>query len=99
MTGAATNWNFQLGSTANPYRVTSSNINIAVAGSTQIASVGSLTQSFAIGAAQAAATAAAAEEAANTFGTDSVAGSGQYIHEEQPAAVLAAVARLDQAAR
>jgi pimeloyl-ACP methyl ester carboxylesterase len=33
------------------------------------------------------------------FGTDSVTGSGQYIHEEQPAAVLAAVARLDQAAR
>lgn len=33
------------------------------------------------------------------FSTDSVAGSGQYIHEEQPAAVLAAVARLDQAAR
>ena len=33
------------------------------------------------------------------FGTDSVAGSGQYIHEEQPDAVLAAVARLEQAAR
>jgi pimeloyl-ACP methyl ester carboxylesterase len=33
------------------------------------------------------------------FGTDSVPGSGQYIQEEQPAAVLAAVARLDQAAR
>jgi len=33
------------------------------------------------------------------FGTDSVAGSGQYIHEEQPAAVLAAVARLETAAR
>jgi pimeloyl-ACP methyl ester carboxylesterase len=33
------------------------------------------------------------------FRTDSVLGSGQYIHEEQPAAVLAAVARLDQAAR
>jgi pimeloyl-ACP methyl ester carboxylesterase len=32
------------------------------------------------------------------FETDSVAGSGQYIHEEQPAAVLAAVARLDVAA-
>ena len=32
------------------------------------------------------------------FGTDSVAGSGQYIQEEQPAAVLAAVARLDTAA-
>jgi pimeloyl-ACP methyl ester carboxylesterase len=32
------------------------------------------------------------------FRTDSVPGSGQYIHEEQPAAVLAAVARLDQAA-
>ena len=29
------------------------------------------------------------------FGTDSVPGSGQYIHEEQPAAVLAAVASLD----
>lgn len=33
------------------------------------------------------------------FRTDSVSGSGQYIQEEQPAAVLAAVARLDQAAR
>jgi len=33
------------------------------------------------------------------FGTDSVPGSGEYIQEEQPAAVLAAVARLDQAAR
>ena len=32
------------------------------------------------------------------FETDSVPGSGQYIHEEQPAAVLAAVARLDLAA-
>jgi pimeloyl-ACP methyl ester carboxylesterase len=33
------------------------------------------------------------------FSTDSVVGSGQYIHEEQPAAVLAAVARLDLAAQ
>jgi pimeloyl-ACP methyl ester carboxylesterase len=33
------------------------------------------------------------------FRTDSVPGSGQYIHEEQPGAVLAAVVRLDQAAR
>jgi pimeloyl-ACP methyl ester carboxylesterase len=33
------------------------------------------------------------------FRTDSVPGSGQYIQEEQPAAVLAAVARLDQASR
>lgn len=32
------------------------------------------------------------------FSTDSVAGSGQYIQEEQPAAVLAALQRLDQAA-
>jgi pimeloyl-ACP methyl ester carboxylesterase len=32
------------------------------------------------------------------FSTDSVTGSGQYIQEEQPAAVLAAVARLDEAA-
>jgi pimeloyl-ACP methyl ester carboxylesterase len=32
------------------------------------------------------------------FGTDSVQGSGQYIQEEQPAAVIAAVERLDQAA-
>jgi pimeloyl-ACP methyl ester carboxylesterase len=32
------------------------------------------------------------------FSTDSVAGSGQYIQEEQPAAVLAALERLDQAA-
>jgi hypothetical protein len=31
------------------------------------------------------------------FGTDSVAGSGQYIQEEQPGVVLAAVAELDQA--
>ena len=33
------------------------------------------------------------------FRADSVAGSGQYIQEEQPAAVVAAVARLDEAAR
>jgi pimeloyl-ACP methyl ester carboxylesterase len=33
------------------------------------------------------------------FATDSVAGSGQYIQEEQPAAVLEAVERLDEAAR
>ncbi len=33
------------------------------------------------------------------FSADSVAGSGQYIQEEQPAAVLAAVARLAEAAR
>ena len=32
------------------------------------------------------------------FETDSVKGSGQYIHEEQPAAVVEAVARLDAAA-
>ncbi len=32
------------------------------------------------------------------FGADSVPGSGQYIQEEQPGAVLAAVAALDQAA-
>jgi pimeloyl-ACP methyl ester carboxylesterase len=32
------------------------------------------------------------------FRTDSVAGSGQYIQEEQPAAVLDAVARLAEAA-
>jgi pimeloyl-ACP methyl ester carboxylesterase len=32
------------------------------------------------------------------FGTDSVVGSGQFIQEEQPAVVLAAVARLDEAA-
>ncbi|MGI9039781.1 MAG: alpha/beta fold hydrolase [Gemmatimonadales bacterium] len=31
------------------------------------------------------------------FRSDSVTGSGQYIHEEQPLAVLAAVAELDQA--
>ena len=31
------------------------------------------------------------------FETDSVAGSGQYIHEEHPAAVVEAVARLDAA--
>jgi pimeloyl-ACP methyl ester carboxylesterase len=33
------------------------------------------------------------------FKADSVRGAGQYIQEEQPAAVLAAVARLDQASR
>lgn len=33
------------------------------------------------------------------FSADSVAGSGQYIQEEQPGAVLAAVARLAEAAR
>ncbi|MDQ3137153.1 MAG: alpha/beta hydrolase [Gemmatimonadota bacterium] len=33
------------------------------------------------------------------FRADSVTGSGQYIQEEQPAAVLAAVARLDEASR
>lgn len=33
------------------------------------------------------------------FGSDSVPGSGQYIPEEEPAAVLAAVARLDTASR
>jgi hypothetical protein len=33
------------------------------------------------------------------FRADSVRGSGQYIQEEQPVAVLAAVARLDEAAR
>jgi len=33
------------------------------------------------------------------FKADSVPGSGQYIQEEQPAVVLAAVARLDQASR
>jgi hypothetical protein len=30
------------------------------------------------------------------FATDSVPGSGQYIQEEQPGAVLTAVTRLDQ---
>ena len=73
MTGAATNWNFQLGSTANPFQVTSSSINVSIAGAVQVASVSSLTQSFAVSAAQASASAAAAQEAANTFGTDSVA--------------------------
>lgn len=37
-------------------------------------------------------------EALPNFETDSVPGSGQYIHEEQPAAVVDAVARLDAAA-
>jgi hypothetical protein len=32
------------------------------------------------------------------FRIDSVVGSGQYIHEEQPAVVLEALARLDEAA-
>jgi hypothetical protein len=32
------------------------------------------------------------------FAADSVAGSGQFINEEQPAAVVAAVGRLDEAA-
>jgi hypothetical protein len=33
------------------------------------------------------------------FRSDSVPGSGQYINEEQPAVVVAAVTRLDQASR
>jgi hypothetical protein len=33
------------------------------------------------------------------FSSDSVTGSGQYIQEEQPEAVMAAVARLEEAAR
>jgi len=33
------------------------------------------------------------------FRSDSVTGSGQYIHEEQPEAVVEAVARLDEATR
>ena len=33
------------------------------------------------------------------FRSDSVTGSGQYIHEEQPEVVVAAVAGLDEAAR
>ena len=33
------------------------------------------------------------------FGVDSIPGSGQFIHEEQPAVVLAAVARLDGESR
>lgn len=37
-------------------------------------------------------------ERLENFATDSVAGSGQYIHEEQPQAVVAAVARLHEAA-
>ena len=32
------------------------------------------------------------------FGIESVPGSGQYINEEQPGVVIAAVARLDHAA-
>ncbi len=39
------------------------------------------------------------EEKVRDFETESVRGAGQYIQEEQPAAVLAAVARLEQAAR
>ena len=35
------------------------------------------------------------ERAIADFGVDSIPGSGQFIHEEQPAVVLAAVARLD----
>jgi pimeloyl-ACP methyl ester carboxylesterase len=38
------------------------------------------------------------EEKVNDFDTESVRGAGQYIQEEQPAAVLAAVSRLEQAA-
>jgi pimeloyl-ACP methyl ester carboxylesterase len=38
------------------------------------------------------------QEKLPNFETDSVKGSGQYIHEEQPAAVVEAVARLDAAA-
>ena len=37
-------------------------------------------------------------ERLENFDADSVAGSGQYIHEEQPEAVVAAVARLHEAA-
>ncbi len=37
-------------------------------------------------------------ERLENFAADSVPGSGQYIHEEQPAVVVAAVARLHQAA-
>jgi hypothetical protein len=33
------------------------------------------------------------------FQSDSVTGSGQYIHEEQPDAVVAAVGRLDEVSR
>ena len=33
------------------------------------------------------------------FRSDSVAGSGQYIHEEQPEVVVEAVARLEEASR
>jgi hypothetical protein len=33
------------------------------------------------------------------FGVDSVPGSGQFIHEEQPDAVVAAVAGLDEVSR
>jgi len=58
--------------------VTSSSINVAVNGVTQIASVTQLTVQNTISAAQAAATAAAANEAANTFGTDSVAQQIEY---------------------
>ncbi len=39
------------------------------------------------------------EEKVPDFETESVRGAGQYIQEEQPAVVLAAVARLEQAAR
>jgi pimeloyl-ACP methyl ester carboxylesterase len=39
------------------------------------------------------------EDRISDFSTESVRGAGQYIQEEQPAAVLAAVARLEAAAR
>jgi pimeloyl-ACP methyl ester carboxylesterase len=38
------------------------------------------------------------KRAIGNFGVDSIPGSGQFIHEEQPDAVLAAVAALDRAA-
>ena len=78
LTGGATNWNFQVGSLANPFLVTSDSINVQVSGATQVASLASITIGNTISAAQGAATAAAADEASKTFGTDSVAEQVEY---------------------
>jgi hypothetical protein len=76
ISGAATIWNLQAGSTANPFALAQSDIGritISVGGATQIASLADVTIGQTISAAQASSVAAAADEAAKTFGTDSVA--------------------------
>ena len=39
------------------------------------------------------------KDAIGDFGVDSIPGSGQFIHEERPDSVVAAVAALDRAAK